>query len=314
MFHKIFRPQVFYILAVLLSMFGQAHGAFRWLEVPPEWPTWSKLVLIILTVMFLDLGFLITASDMAVKRQAGERALLNIAGMVLTAGLGIGISFAGHWSAAFGDRMMAIVFAGAGLVGIFIFLIVTPLSEQEDKVRHRNTERALVAHIKKVYNLSPTELSLVLQSMNRSKITDDLVSGMPNDKVATMLAERLNPANWDTREVSEVEPQGTEPVVETPQVEDIEPLPEAHEMQAMMVANQAAKANVVISEISDILSMTRSEIRDAIDAELVKLYEGSEDAPTSQRDIVNRIPGATEPTVSRRAKIVRKRLEDESDN
>lgn len=190
--HTKFTMWLTYIIAFGASVFGQYHGMQTWMTGMEDMPKWLLVVITGAMIVLLDSAFLSFTTHMAHQRQQGERAIPTIVAMAVTGTLSISVTFFGHWSPEYSGRMQAVMFSAASLIGIMLFLFLTPLSENPRRVKARNIYKALMVHFGKV-KMEDTLRQVILQTLDMELIADLLYARMDNHGYADRIASLMRP-------------------------------------------------------------------------------------------------------------------------
>ena len=301
---------VAYGVALVVSIYGQYHGMQRWMTGMEDMPQWLLIGITGAMIVLLDCAFLAFTSHMAHQRQQGERARFTIGAMTLTGSLSIGVSFFGHWSPEYSGRMQAVGFAGASLLGILLYLGITPLSEDPRRVKARNVHKALVAHFDEV-QMEETLRNVILQTLDLEKVTALLCDRMDNEGYADRIASMMNPGvmgipGYDEDvESSKASRAGAEVDVQ-PDTHDGDDEDDDSHDDLFALAESVAEVPEVpeaIAHTEDVIEGMVGEFADSLDDMIARIV--AEGIDVSQKEIAERY-GASQATVSRKLGKARK--------
>lgn len=203
--------RVFYVVVLVLALFGQSSGASSWLIPPGTNEIQRSLywVLVVAFVAVLELGAVVLLRRAETQRRNGQRAWIAILTAIALALGAAALSWAGHWGPTIHEQIQAWAFAGSTLLGVIVWAIMADLSIDAQVARNRAVREAVRRYIRAL-QLDGAEKAVLLATVNIPLITrwimegPDSVEGTGHERdirIAGILATAIDPETWHGHEL-----------------------------------------------------------------------------------------------------------------
>lgn len=198
--------RIFYVVVLVLALFGQSSGASSWL-IPPDANQAQTLLYWLLVFAFvavLELGAVVLLRRAETQRRAGKRAWIAILTAIVLAVGAAALSWAGHWGPEAHEKIQAWAFSGSTLLGVVVWAIMADLSIAEHVSQRRAVRDAVRRYVKSL-TMDNAEKAVLIATMNIPLITKWIldgpgaVEGQGHERdlrIAAILATAIDPDTW----------------------------------------------------------------------------------------------------------------------